>query len=150
MKKRTRAKKKAKKETDAVKSKRCLDIWSLYIRVSAGCVCQSCGAHGTERKDGLKVKGLSAHHLISKRHLAYKFDIMNGVCLCDKCHGKSWGIHHKCTEESMLVFWRLPQNQIEWFMRRYNCIEYPHPKLDYDKIYAELSDLWTAQQFKKG
>jgi hypothetical protein len=54
--------------------RKCDAIWSQIIR-SKG-YCEKCG--GTHY--------LQAHHISSRNHLILRYELLNGVCLCGKCH----------------------------------------------------------------
>ena len=61
-------------------------VWSKLIRV-AQMRCVICGKAGMRNQDGLFTNGLQAHHLIGRAVLKYRYDFMNGACLCLTCHG---------------------------------------------------------------
>lgn len=64
--------------------KLCLCLWGLII-VKRDKHCQWCG----------DTKGLTGHHIVTRGSTAgYKlcwFDLDNGVCLCQRCHGIAHG-----------------------------------------------------------
>lgn len=49
-------------------------LWSQIIRSKGSC--EVCG----------KTENLNAHHLIGRRDLSLRWELMNGVCLCAGCH----------------------------------------------------------------
>jgi len=53
-----------------------LKAWSKDVKERAENRCEWCG----------KTKYLNAHHIIGKRYKPLRFDRMNGVALCPKCH----------------------------------------------------------------
>lgn len=59
--------------------------WSLIIR-SIG-HCELCGKDGQLDVKGRPVVGLHAHHMIPRENLLFRWDYMNGLCLCISCHG---------------------------------------------------------------
>lgn len=65
------------KQWNAAKAKRKLDkLWSEIVRKRDG-KCTFCG-----REDGK----LDANHIMSRRHLATRWDVRNGNALCFTCH----------------------------------------------------------------
>lgn len=50
--------------------------WSLVIREMAGNSCEYCGS----------TEGLSAHHIIARSNHAVRWDLDNGICLCNTHH----------------------------------------------------------------
>ena len=63
--------------------KRCERLFKEIVCLRADCKCEVCG--GT--------KGITAHHFIPRSLSAYlKYDLDNGVCLCQGCH---FAHHHK-------------------------------------------------------
>ena len=61
-------------------------LWSKLVRLNKR-RCVICGKPGVTTKEGLMVNGLQAHHLIGRAVMKYRYDFMNGVCLCLCCHG---------------------------------------------------------------
>lgn len=51
-------------------------IWSYNVKVRDGFKCQLCG----------KKEGLNSHHIISRIHLSIRWDVRNGITLCEHCH----------------------------------------------------------------
>jgi|SRR3990167_2872481 len=68
----------AKSESDRERSKeRNADKdWSIKIRERDNWVCSICGSRF----------GIIAHHIIPRENKVYKYDLMNGIALCCKCH----------------------------------------------------------------
>lgn len=57
--------------------------WSKQIKEQANFICDICGQHGYD---------LNSHHLNSwNAYKEQRYDLANGVCLCDKCHKE---FHH--------------------------------------------------------
>ena len=58
--------------------------WSKKIRKDG--ICEICGSE----------ENLQAHHVLSKEHYPqFKYELMNGVCLCARCHKWSKLSAHK-------------------------------------------------------
>ena len=55
----------------------CLFLWKLLVKTRAGYRCEICGC---------TTKQLHAHHLIDAGVLCYRYEPMNGICLCASCH----------------------------------------------------------------
>lgn len=72
---------------NAARAKRSLDkLWAARIKARDES-CQFCG-----RTEGR----LNAHHIFSRRHLATRWDLRNGVLICFTCHQRAhndipWG-----------------------------------------------------------
>jgi hypothetical protein len=78
-------KRKYRKKTPRQKMVKKLDeLWSLIVRKVG--YCELCGKPGYERRDGLRIAGLDAHHIIYRRNYMFRWDVMNGICLCPGCH----------------------------------------------------------------
>lgn len=60
--------------------KKCLDLWSLIIRLPQ--VCVICGKQQSEL-DKVIFQG---HHVISRRYSAGRWTLENGLCVCVSCH----------------------------------------------------------------
>ena len=60
--------------------KKCLDLWSLIVRLP-----QKCAICGKEQS-GLNKVILNGHHVISRRYSAGRWSLGNGLCLCRNCH----------------------------------------------------------------
>ena len=56
-------------------------LWSLYVRTRAKFKCEWCGKQKNQ-------KSTDAHHIIPKSRcgMSGRFDVDNGICLCDYCH----------------------------------------------------------------
>lgn len=70
--------KKERESKDSFLNKKLDQLWSKFVRESVG-RCELCG-----RKPPEVV--LHAHHIFSRRHYSTRWDILNGVCLCNGCH----------------------------------------------------------------
>ncbi len=51
------------------------DLWRNIIKKDK--VCERCGA---------KNRQLHAHHIMGKSRQSLKWDLRNGICLCNRCH----------------------------------------------------------------
>ena len=70
------------KPFNPAKAKRKLDrMWSEYVRRRDG-KCMFCGKTGR----------LEANHILSRAHMATRWNIANGIALCFRCH--HIGFHH--------------------------------------------------------
>lgn len=64
--------------------------WADDVRERDEHTCQCCGRHADDLPDG---DYIHAHHIKhATYHPALKFDIDNGISLCEECHGK---LHNK-------------------------------------------------------
>ena len=68
------ARKKLRKEDKA---------WSITIRNRANNRCEICG------RDEVT---MNAHHIIPRENREFRHNLMNGICLCPKCHKYSFEI----------------------------------------------------------
>ena len=62
-----------------------LRIWSLIVRLR-GNGCELCGKYPDLDKLDRPVKGMDAHHILSKKRKLFRFNLNNGVCVCKGCH----------------------------------------------------------------
>jgi hypothetical protein len=60
--------------------KKCLDLWSLIVRLP-----QKCFICGREQSELNKVI-FQGHHIISRRYSAGRWTLKNGRCICVGCH----------------------------------------------------------------
>lgn len=51
-------------------------VWSKLVKLQAGNKCEVCGNSET----------LNSHHIVGRRNLRLRWEVMNGVCLCVKHH----------------------------------------------------------------
>ena len=89
------------------KEKRKADkIWSKEVRKDGKCeICDS-------------TKNLNAHHLLDKRYYAeYRFEKMNGICLCVRCH--KFGKHSAHKNPVWFSEWlrKNKAEQFEWVLK---------------------------------
>ena len=80
--------------------------WAKQIKVNADYTCNICGKHGGN---------LNSHHLNDwHTHEDLRYDINNGVCLCETCHKAfhSWmgGNDKATTEQDYIDFKRIKQS----------------------------------------
>lgn len=71
---------KKKHNSDSWLNKQLDMLWSQVVRKNG--YCEYCGKKGG--KDGEVV--LHAHHIFSRRYFSTRWDVRNGVCLCNGCH----------------------------------------------------------------
>jgi len=50
--------------------------WSQLVKLQAGNKCEVCGS----------TEALNSHHIVGRRNLCLRWEVMNGVCLCVKHH----------------------------------------------------------------
>jgi len=62
------------------KKKRMKDIadrlWAIAVKDDWGWKCACCGRSGL----------LNSHHLLPRQHTATRYNLLNGICLCKRCH----------------------------------------------------------------
>lgn len=51
-------------------------LWSLAVKIDWDHQCAVCGHRG----------GLNSHHLLPRQHTTTRYDLVNGICLCRRCH----------------------------------------------------------------
>ncbi|MCK5017489.1 MAG: hypothetical protein KAS32_10515 [Candidatus Peribacteraceae bacterium] len=135
-----------RKKSSTYWKKKCDALWSDIVRQVGKC--EICHKPGLPRKDGLRVKGLEAHHLISKgANLKFRHDLSNGICLCFQHHKGNNNIaaHGANDVTTRFMEWLEAERpgQWKWFCenRDNKCFE----KMDYESIYYELKEI-----FEKG
>ena len=80
-------KKPARKHSACAKlTKRAYSLWTQYVKARDGQTCQLCGAHGGAIKPNGKKVILNAHHIIGRECRLLRFDVNNGLTLCQACH----------------------------------------------------------------
>jgi len=119
----------------------CDELWSVCVKMKFNEKCAICGSDLM----------INAHHLISRRVSAYRWDISNGFAICPahhkfdlhvSAHTAPWGfeqwIRENCTED-----WE------KWVSNREN---FPKDfEINYDEIYHKLENhffLQTGQYYK--
>lgn len=117
-------------------------MWSRYIRLRDG-KCVICGKIGEFTKNGERIKGLEAHHLVGKNTVKYRHVPDNGVALCH--------YHHKCdnhivahgSNDAVGRFMKeLPHaapDQYLWYME--HCDNKTHEEVNYQDNYDMLEKL---------
>ncbi len=66
-----------KKPKQSTINKNKLKLWSLYLKKIMGKDCNVCGAE----------KIINVHHILPKeRYPEFKYEFLNGIVLCVKCH----------------------------------------------------------------
>ena len=64
-----------KRRRDKIEKRHADEAWSLDVREKG--FCEVCEAK----------KGLNAHHiLVKERYPEYRHEMLNGICLCNRCH----------------------------------------------------------------
>ena len=86
--------------------------WTKQIKELANYTCQCCGS---------KIeKGMAAHHILNwSSHKDLRYDLANGVCLCDKCHNSymtgsfhnTYGTRNN-TSEQLLEYVKNKRNEL--------------------------------------
>ena len=120
-------------------------MWSLAVRLRDG-RCLICGKVGLPRKsDGLRVKGLDAHHLVGRSNLNYRFDLENGITLCK--------YHHNCDDHiaahgandvtARFMDWLGSTEHILWFEdnRDYRHAAKPNYLDEYNRLKVIVDEL---------
>ena len=85
---------------------------------------------------------LNAHHLISRRVLAYRWDLNNARVLCPGCH--KW-----CIDSAHISPWFLekkvrddyPDTWAWWVAHRWTIKELPSVKVDLEEVYTTLKEV---------
>lgn len=54
----------------------CDELWALAVRSDWNNRCAVCGATAS----------LEAHHMYPRQHMATRYSVSNGICLCTYCH----------------------------------------------------------------
>ena len=65
-----------KARRERIDKRKALKEWSLKVRERDKHKCQMCGS----------TKHLNAHHIIPKEFAETRFELMNGITLCVRCH----------------------------------------------------------------
>ena len=104
-------------------SKRKLDaLWSTSIKTRAGNRCEICG----------KVAPLNSHHLFSRRYLALRWELDNGICLCVNHHF----IAHQCPLEFNMMIEKI--RPVDWIAKLIVLRQIIKPKIDLEAKEQEL------------
>ena len=74
--------------------KEALTLWSLIVRQRAG-GCELCNKDAEYDRYGRMVKGMDAHHIVSRRNYLHRYCLNNGMSLCKSCHmfNREWSPH---------------------------------------------------------
>ena len=76
----------------------CDGYWQQLIALRAKHTCESCGASCG-----------SGHHIIKRRYFATRWDLRNGVYLCNRCH------HLAETEQFRFLDWLLKKHKTRYW-----------------------------------
>lgn len=140
----------AKKKTKKYWKRKADKLWSHLIRLVG--FCEVCGKPGEMTLAGYPIKGLFAHHLLTKgAHPKYRHCIDNGLSLCFRCH--KWGgtivdgisicAHGSVVQQQNFWEWiekNRPSTYEWWYMHRNDYTPY---KTDYEKTCQELMEMDT-------
>jgi hypothetical protein len=104
--------------------KKCDVMWSLIVRQNEKC--QLCGKEGRKRKDGKKIKGLDAHHMIYRQNYLHRWNVDNGICLCKGCHtfGTMFGGQKIAAHIDQVVFMEKVKEILPNYYDWYNTNKY--------------------------
>ena len=61
-------------------------LWAIAVLIKAGHKCEKCGC----------TFGLCPHHIFSRRNRSVRWNIDDGICLCNNCHtGDDYSAHRE-------------------------------------------------------
>ena len=137
--------KKVNKNTKAYKKKiirrlqnRCLKLWCELVKVRAGNKCETSGCGAIER--------LNAHHIESySLNPGLRYEPVNGLCLCPKCH--KFGRHS--AHKSYIFMHRMHKLypvRFESLIQLVDDIEYNTESPEYNEAYyTEIINKLSAE-----
>jgi len=99
--------------------------WSRAVAKRAGYKCEWCG-----QSDGK----LEAHHIISRRYIATRYDLDNGIYLCFTCHMKA---HQNPQEFREFVEKKYGKKRL----RELKGKAKQKGKIDYEEVYKKLKEV---------
>lgn len=97
-------------------------LWSECVKRRARWKCEICGKEGN----------LQAHHIISRRNMATRYDLDNGIALCPACHFQAHQNPIRFIEEIKR------RRGAEWYRRMKEKSLHLTKGVDYDRIIEEL------------
>ena len=108
--------------------KECDKLWSLIVRHNDGKKCIVCGSESY----------IQAHHLISRRCISYRHDLLNGVSLCPDHHeyGLTLSAHTAPWAFEDYMQNNQPKKYQWWIEARKKIII--GVKIDYREVYNKL------------
>lgn len=123
---------KRKKASDSYLNKELDKLWSQAVRKKG--YCEYC-----LRKPPEVV--LHAHHIYSRRHYQTRWDLRNGVCLCNGCH--LYKAHKDIQEFSDWVRAHFGSTHIELLKNEVNSLFFGHSKDQKLKMIEDLKKYLT-------
>lgn len=115
---------------------RCDKLWSKVIRIIGHC--EICGSE----------EFLVAHHLLSRRFLAYRWELWNGICLCAGCHifNLECSAHTSYLPFIEWIRMNKPEEYALWEQESKNPILHTTLTIDdYESIYIELEEAYKER-----
>lgn len=125
------------------------DLWSLIIRTHYG-RCEICDKKAFKTKAGLKVGGMNAHHVISRTNLLWRYDLLNGMCLCIRCHlyRADCSPHARSiTGITAFIDWMQDDKPKQWAWYEEHKLIKMTPDLTYEESYIFLKDIQNKGEF---
>ncbi len=104
----------------------CDKLWRRIILVRAGCRCEICGAPRPAGRN--KIVWVQAAHIISRRFWSTRWDLRNGVAVCQDCH------EHKTIMNWLL---RTDRKRYNWIIRQKQK-QVSHRDIDLEKTLRQL------------
>ena len=126
--------------------------WSLAIRLR-DMKCLICGKEGLyQKKEKKYINGLQAHHLIGRNNLQFRYELQNGITLCNYCHiyDPKWSPHYSTDSTSFFLEW-LEQTD-HWYFFEDNRHNRMSVKMNYEEEYLRLKEVnssFTESENKK-
>ena len=109
-----------KKDRDLLKEK-CDTLWSLLVKIKVGYKCEKCGSKN----------GIQSHHIFKRKHMATRFVIENGMCLCFVCH--EWVEKNPKRFSDWAVF-KIGNEMYESLDRLHRQIHQPNFQTEYERL----------------
>jgi hypothetical protein len=154
-----RKEKKKLRQAIRMAPKKAYAAWSQAVRERAGQRCEMCGVveppertvtlGGKKRKDGTisplrevtrRDWYLNAHHVLPRTYYKlYRYEVMNGLCLCPKCHKHGQFAVHMNSPWLMLWLAEYRPAQLEWVLAHVGRPEWA-------KVEGEQRELPSVQE----
>ena len=107
------------------------DAWHRGGLAAAGYRCEICGSRAGELDDCGGIIILDCHHILPKgRWPEYRYERMNRICTCRKCHSKPYLILRRMQDSN--------DRRYRWYVAAHRTVRHKRD-LQFKRVYRKLA-----------